>query len=287
MMLFAWLDGTENSIKRIRLSQDVQSQLTHGFKILMENYLPEDKDLILDFRENVNYKPEDNEIFVINNFEIPEILLQYVRNPTIANILKEDDYENIKYLFLGKVQEENTEIIFILFDKKKIIRPDRGKLWIQYSDDTFSKFDQRAIAIDMRIDAFYRNGAIYFRSLYNIKRIFKALIEEYYREATDEEVSQYATNFFGDEIPEEYIDQRTRKLIFGIVRSEKEYDLQEVVKIGTSKFNIPIKLKDNGKISIPQSKKDFKKLLKLLNDDLLESPLTQSKYETNSKRKIT
>jgi len=286
MNIFAYLDGETTTIKRIPLTQNLQGELTAMFEELMESYIPESNDLILDFKENINYKPDD-EVFVINNFEIPESLLEYIRNPSVANVLSENDYERIKYLFLGKVQEENTKLAFIVFDKKKIIRPDRGRFWIQYRDNTFSKFDQKAIAIDRRIDALYKNGNLYFRSLYNIKRIFGELIEDYYREATDDEVRNFANNFFNEDLPEEYIDSRSRKLIFGIVKSGASYNLSEIIEVGRSKFGLSIELdEENGKLDVPPSKREFKKLLKLLNDDLLESPLTQAKYETNSKRRI-
>ena len=69
--------------------------------------------------------------------------------------------------------------------------------------------------------------------------------------------------------------------------SGASYDLSEIIEVGRSKFGLSIELdEENGKLVVPSSKREFKKLLRLLNDDLLESPLTQAKYETNSKRRI-
>ena len=82
------------------------------------------------------------------------------------------------------------------------------------------------------------------------------------------------------------MDQTTRKLIWAIQKSNIEYDLTEAVNVGNNKFNLQIRLRDDGKLNIPANKKNFKRLLRLLNDDLLESPLTQEKYETNSKKRI-
>lgn len=287
MNIFACLDSETTTIKKIPLNQTLQRELTAMFEELMESYIPENSDLILDFKNNINYKLEDDEIFIIDNFGIPEILVEYIRNPTVASVLREDDYERIKYLFTGKISENYIELAFTVFDRRKIIRPDRGRLWIQYRGNTFSKFDQKAIAIDRRIDALHKNGNLYFRSLYNVKRIFGELIEDYYREATDDEVRNFANNFFNGDLPEEYIDSRSRKLIFGIVKSGVSYDLSEIIEIGKSKFGLSVELdEENGKLVVPSSKREFKRLLRLLNDDLLESPLTQAKYETNSKRRI-
>lgn len=284
MNLFAYLDGETPTIKRIPLNQGLQMELTEMFEELMKSYIPESDDLILDFEENVNYKP-DEEVFVINNFEIPQFLVERIKNPSPTPTLNENDYEKIKYLFVGKDQED-IQIAFTVFDKKKIIRPDRGKLYIQYRGDIFSKFDQKAIAIDKRIDALYKDGKLYFRSLYNVRRIFAELIEEYYREATDDEVEEFAKNLFCGELPEEYVDTISRKLIFGITKSGASYDLSKVVEVGR-KFGLHIELdEESGKLSIPSNKSEFKKLLRLLNADLYEHPLTQGKYETNSKRRI-
>jgi hypothetical protein len=39
------------------------------------------------------------------------------------------------------------------------------------------------------------------------------------------------------------------------------------------------------RIVVPEDKKELKRLLRLLDDDLLESELTGQKYEVNSKRR--
>jgi len=255
------------------------------FGKLIREYVPNSSDLIINFEDNIDYKPDDDEVFLISDFNIQDILINCARQPLAVEILDEDDYEYIKYIFISDIRDGNVKLAFTVFDKKKIIHP-TSRWYILHSGDTFRKLDKKAIALDSRIDALYYNGNLYFRSLYMIKRIFKEEINEYYREATDNEVETFNNTFFKEDIPEEYIDSRSRKLIFGIVKSGVSYNLPEIIKIG-KKFGLSVELdEESGKLIVPQSKREFKKLLKFLNDDLLESPLTQAKYETNSKRRI-
>ena len=289
MNLFAELRVEADKIKRISLSERVRKELTENFSELIRVYVPEQEDLIISFEENMDYKLEEDEIFVIENFEMKQELVEYIKNPLTVNLLIEDDYENLKYLFWGNIERDNVEIAFILFDKTKIVKSDRGKFWIEYRGNTFSKVERKAIAIDMRIDAFFKNRSLYFKSFRNVKIIFGSLIERYFREATDEEVGHFNKTFFGDgvSIPDKFIDQTSRKLIWAIQRNNIYHDLTQIANIGKEKFGLQIELTNDGKLTVPDNKRDFKRLLRLLNDDLLESPLTQEKYETNSKRRIT
>lgn len=284
MNFFAYLKNDE--IKRIPLNRELQGALNRTFEEKKAEFIPDDNDNILNFEENVGYKCE-GEIFKLDNFEMPSPIVESIMNPVSLNELREVDYEEVKHIFFGKHSENDLWVAFIVFDKKKIIRRGNGVISILYRNGTFTEFDQKVLVIDNRIDALFVSEKLYFRSLRNVKRIFGEIIERYYRAATDDEVDQLANTVFEEDIPEEYLDHTSRKLIFGIIKNGTNYDLSQIVEIGSEKFNLSVELKENGKLSLPNSKKEFKKLLKLLNDDLFESPLTRAKYETNSKRKIS
>lgn len=249
--------------------------------------MPEKEYSIFRFDDNIHYKPDRDELFIIENFEMPENIINAINNPVNIDNISENDYEKIKAIFCGKqVSNGEYEIIFTTFDSRKIIKSTRWKTIISYRSGTFTDVENKMIVIEEKIDALYSNNNLYFHSFTNAKKIFGDMLNEYYREATDEEVEEFSGQLFDSEIPEDFVDYRSRKLIFGIMKSGIP-EIQRVVNIGRERFGIELETTDDGKLKVPETKKDFKRLLKLLNDDLLESPLTDAKYETNSKRRIS
>ena len=276
----------DGNIKRIPLVRKLQMRLTQGFAEKLSVYILNETTL-LDFNENVHYKPDEDELFVIENFRMPQEITNALNNPVNLQNISEEDYENIRAILCGGQQNNgNYEILFTVFDSRKIIKCSRFKTILLYRDGTFTDFENKMIVIDERIDVLFRNNNLYFRSFTNAKKIFGDYLNDYYREATDEEIKEFSNQLFEADIPDEFIDYRARMLIFGIMRGGIPV-VQRVVQVGREKFGIELEITDDGKLAIPDNKRDFKRLLKLLNDDLLESPLTSAKYETNSKRRIS
>lgn len=278
----------DGSIKRIPLSRNLQQNLTQGFEERLEGHISNDHTLLsFSFEDNVHYKPDADELFVIENFEMTPEIIGSLNNPVNLENISEDDFENTKTIFCGKqTADGNYDIMFTVFDSRKIIKSSRLKTIISYRRGTFTDIENKMIVIEEKIDVLFRGGNLYFHSFTNAKKIFGDMLNDYYREATDDEVEEFSNNLFESEIPKEFIDDRSRKLIFGIMKSGIP-EVQRVVQIGREKFGIELETTEDGKLAIPENKKDFKKLLKLLNDDMWESPLTGSKYETNSKRRIS
>jgi len=281
---FAYL--RDGNIKRIPLNRYLQRKLCQGFEERLNQFISDDH-TFLNFDENITYKPDEDELFVIKNFEMLQEIISALSNPINLENISEEDYENIKAIFCGK-QQSNGEhgIMFEVFDSRKIIKRSRLKTLLFYRNDTFTEFESKMIVIEEKIDVLFRNNNLYFYSFTNGKKIFGELLNKYYREATDEEIKDFSDQLFGSDIPENFIDCRTRKLVFGIVKSGIP-KVQRIVQVGREKFGIELEITEDGKLTVPENKRDFKRLLKLLNDDLLESPLTEAKYETNSKRRLT
>ena len=285
---FAYIKSKDGKmiIKRIPLNRNLQRNLSKLFTARRSQYIPEDKSNIFKFDDNIHYKPEKGELFVIEDFEMPEDIINAISNPVNVDNITESDYENVKSILCGRhISNGKSEIIFTAFDSRKIIKSTKWKTIIYYRSGTFTDIENKMIVVDEKIDALYSDNNLYFHYFANAKKIFGEILNKYYREATDEEVKEFSKQLFDSEIPADFVDYRARKLIFGIMKSGTP-GIQRVLKVGREKFAIELETSSDGKLKIPKAKKDFKKLLMLLNDDLLESPLTEYKYETNSKRKI-
>jgi len=61
-------------------------------------------------------------------------------------------------------------------------------------------------------------------------------------------------------------------------------DAAKIVKVA-AQFDIQLPL-EGGRIVIPADKKQFKEVIRLLSDDVLESPLTGDRFVAASKRKL-
>ncbi len=291
---FAYMRGSgeDTLIKRIPLSRELQNTLSYLFAEKIRTYLPEgseDSDDLLKFTDHIDYKPEEGQLLFIEDFEIPEPIINALQNPVSLDELNKDDFENIRSIFCAReVTGGGNEVVFNTFDSRKIIKSTRWKTILFYRQGVFTDFEDKMLVIEEKIDALFRDGTLFFRSFMNAKKIFGDLLNEYFREATDDEVQEFSRQFFSTQIPEEFLDTRARKLIFSIIKAQSYPEIRKVVEIGRNKFGLRLETGEDGsKLKVPADKKDFKKFLKLLNDDLLESPLTESKYETNSKRKIS
>jgi len=284
---FAYLDGS--GIKRIFMERELQETLTAVLKSKMEGFIPADQEKIISFIENPGYKPEHGEVFVIDQFEIPQYIKNSIKNPRGFHGLTEADYDDIKAIYWGKwiEEKESYEIAFQIFDSRRIIGRHLGKHAIFHDSNTFKQEDRKLLVIDERVDVLYTDGKLYFRSFYNAKRIFGDQMSEYYREATDDEVKKFGEDLFGNSnIPEDFLDSQARKFIFWIVKTYSNFDYQKIVDKG-EEFGLTLMIDGNtGKLVLPDTKKEFKQLLRLLNSDMYESPITGEKFVTNSKKKL-
>ena len=116
---FAYL--RDGRIRRIPLNRDLQQNLSNSFEEKLSEFLP-DNDNILSFTENVNYKLDEDEVFVIDDFDIPEEIAEALTNPVNIENINTEDYESIRAIFCGKRLNDDYVIIFTTFDSRKIIK---------------------------------------------------------------------------------------------------------------------------------------------------------------------
>ena len=126
MNLFVLLDRQDLEIKRISISQDIQTWLNNYLQDSIKSFRIRPK---IEFEGQ--YKPEENEILCISNYKIPynnsftfdtEILLSASR-----------DIERIKAIIF---KFSDSKLAFQNFDSRKIISP--NKLNLIFNGNTFS-----------------------------------------------------------------------------------------------------------------------------------------------------
>jgi len=276
-------------VRRIPLSRELQEKLSIRFLDKAKKYVPDDTEQIINFQENPEYKPDKEQVFVLEEFDLPNTIESALLTPTAVPPLQEREYNTIRAVFCGRYSKDNSIVIFTNFDSRNIISKGGHKHLLMHSKETFTEFKNDVIVLDERVDCFYLAGSLYFKSKTNAKKIFGETIAEYYREASEDEIKEFAMSVFGNqEIPDSFLNSRTNRLIFGALSNIDSIDLENLVEVARNEFNLNLEFTDDKRfIKVPKDKKTFRRLLMLLNDDLLESPLTNTKYETNSKRRIS
>jgi len=177
------------------------------------------------------------------------------------------------------------------FDSGQVLR--RGPKILFLDQQTFQKSDRTGLKVGSRASATLRDGDLLFQSETLVRRYLE--LDEYFEEATDDQIddllSHEAFASTDREAFRDLADRPSRRKITSILRRGilDKVPSQKIVRTGREKFKLHIEttvVDGEHRIVVPQEKKAVKQLLRLLDDDLLESTLTDAKYQVTSKRRI-
>ncbi|MCE8037026.1 DUF4868 domain-containing protein [Halomonas sp. MCCC 1A11062] len=236
------------------------------------------------------YKPEHDEVLVINDYDDIDNLGYAINNPlSIQEIIPDPSvFGTIKALFTGYIDPAGVPVILVQnFDKKRIIS--NNGLSIFHASNVYKKIEGSGIKIDNKLSAILYGKELKFNSFHLLRQIFD--VSDYYKEATDVDIEQFADMDCVLVSSKQQLvsnsDTWVRRKFWLISQSEI---LQKVpvcdIKAVAAEFNIPLQAQmDQGKekIKIPEDKKELKALLRFLDEDYYKSPLLQNRYLTNSK----
>jgi len=282
--LFAYLNNSDNPVRRIVLSNDLQVEITNFFLDLKNNFYQDQEKIDFDG----NYNVDEGEIFRISNFPLPSFFINAIQNPLQINPLDiENEVNKISALFTGRWNEASKFICFQIFDRRKLLS--RNKFAIIFSGNTFQKLEDPGLILQDNLTALIWENELLFYSYHNTRRILD--LSNYYREATDAELEEFASiDMFEIENLEEFkaiSDSMIRKKIALIQKNGVLNSVTvEYIYNKAQEYDIEINT-NNGKIIIPYDKKKLKEFVKFLDEDYFIAPLTGRKCFTNSKKYIT
>lgn len=237
------------------------------------------------------YKPDPDESLVINNFKLPNEVIEAIDTPlSIDKLSLDNKYDlNLRALFISLQDcKYEKKIIFQRIRKQQILL---GKnLTIFWDKDTFMSSKRPGVIITECIDAYYENGDLYFKSYYFANQVFN--LSEYYREATDDDIRVFCSNNY---ISMEEID--TDKILLScsnIFRKKVAYILDSKVLENNSidfiiesskKLDLDFKVKNN-KLIFPNQPSKQREMLSYLANEIYKGDLSEKIYMTNSKRPL-
>lgn len=284
MSLFALVENPEQRIQKLKLNSDVQISVKEYFESMLLPFRGENTEEI---HFDGKYHPEENELLYVDSFEDINGLLESSNNvrslpdfePSISNLLL------TKALFVEHINVQGEKIILIQrFEKRRIISTDGFS--IIYGGDCYKKIDGNGISLDSKLTAIMVGSKLYFKSFHMIRQIFD--MSAYFAEATNADIDGFAnSNMLSIPDISQFKDQadtwirRKVSLITqsGILQNADIDNLDAVAKEFKIQLNIV-----GGKIIMPVDKRNIKVLLRFLDDDYYESPISKKQFISNSKR---
>lgn len=287
--LFALTDDPVNRRVRFSMSREVQAELTTLFTQQEADFSRGQEEIQFDGK----YKPDLDEILVINGFDDIDGLADAVANPLSMHEVEPtpEAFDRIKALFTGRAEANGDVIVLVqYFDKKRVIST--NGLSIFHSSNVYKKIEGIGLTIDNKITATIRNGTLKFHSFHLLRQIFD--MSGYFNEATDGDIKEFATlaclKIRDVDALVENSDSWVRRKLWLISQSQILTRIPVTdIKAVAAEFGIPLDTEHvDGleKILIPTEKRDLKTLLRFLDEDYYKSPLLQNRYVTNSKRAI-
>ena len=260
--------------KRISLNRELQNQLTQNLYGKIRHLLDLSRVDV-----PIQYKLEPNEIFSIQDYDIPPKFQQTIREANSVSVLDNTSpLESIRAIFSGGQIDGVEFVCFQRFDKRKVLSKNKFNLF--FTKDTFTRITQDILIMPDEISTLYHDGSLIFKSYKNTNDILD--ISNYYRHATDDEVQDnfLSNSIFScsdmDKVVSSLEPAARRKVAFIIDSNILSRVTPNKIKKVCKKYGLVVDVK-NKKIVFPTSKKDIKRFIRVLNDDYFESSLSGGK----------
>ncbi len=269
----------------IALSRAAQEHLT-------EVWLAQYHDLVagkevLDF--NAGYKLDANEIFVAAGLVLPDWIRSGLED--LPDSMVELDPKHISALSLrGLVasvgdREDRQLLLFQRVTPSRKLEPG-GFLFL--SGNTYDISKEPGLALDRRLNAAYHRNTceLFFRSYRNVNT-FLPLVD-YYKEASAEDIMTVLSHERLMAVNAERVIEHSNQWFnrrFAMLRDSDildSYSVEDIASRGPA-YSVDVVV-SNGRIIFPDDMGEARKLLQLLNEERFLGPITQTLYETNSKR---
>jgi hypothetical protein len=277
--------GGKTRLYQIPLHQGLQGTLAESWSEQYESFVNDVQEIDFD----AGYNPEDHERFRLDAYALPD-WLQTETSQTVATLdsisQHEDFIDYIKGIVAFARDDQGVELIlFQNFSRSHVIRPGQ---FLFLTNDTYETAQRPGLALDGKL------SAVYFRTeqkllFHNFRTTNTFLpLADFYEDACENDIREVlGHDLLAPEDPDALAveaNQWFRKR-FAMLKDSgilDNYSAKEI-KTHSKGFDIEITIHKN-KIVFPAAKPAAKRLLQFLNEELYRGPITETLYETNSKR---
>lgn len=284
MNLFALTSVPGARIIRFPLTQALQTEIEEVFARQLDAFLSGIEEIIpFDGR----YVPEEGELLSIGDFADVDGLQRAVDNPlTIEQFDPQvHSLETIKALFAAHQVNGVSRVLIQLFEARRLIAT-KG-LAIFFSGNTFQKMSEAGLTLDTKLLAVLEGNVLKFQSFHFLRRVFD--LNDCFNEATNDEVVAFAAHEKLSVVDGNLFLANASPLIrkkIALIRQSGVLDNFTTAQIVATAqlFNLGVQTTAEGRIVLPSNKTELRQLLRFLDEDYYESPLSQTHYVSNSKR---
>ena len=238
---------------------------------------------------NAGYSPERHERFRLPDYDPPGWLANE-NSQTIENLdtIASDDevVDSIAGIVAMARDVQGEEVVlFQNFTRSRVIRPGR---FLLLDGNTYNSVERPGLTLEMTLSAVYQptEHKLLFHSFRTVNT-FLPLVD-FYQEASEQEVKEVLEHPLlaaeDAEATAADANQWFRKR-FAMLRDSgilNEYSAAEIQSRANG-HDVSVVVSD-GRIIFPAKKAEAKKVLQFLNEELYRGPITETLYETNSKR---
>jgi hypothetical protein len=269
----------------IPLHQGLQGTLAESWGGQYQNFVNNIQEINFD----AGYTPEDHERFKLENYELPA-WLENENSQSVGTLAPISQHEDVIDSIAGIVAfarsgQGEELMLFQNFSRSHVIRPGH---FLLLQNNTYETVQRPGLTLDGKLSAVYSRTAqkLLFHNFRTTNTFLP--LAEFYEEASENEIREVLSH---DLLEPEDADalaaennQWFRKR-FAMLRDSGILDNYSAkqIKAHSKGYEIDIKIKGN-KIVFPADKPAAKRLLQFLNEELYRGPITETLYETNSKR---
>jgi hypothetical protein len=277
--------GTQIRLQQIPMRQVLQQKLALTWATQLDAFLNEAREIPF----SAGYQPEEHECFALSGFEPPEWFARETSG-TIGNLERinqnEEFITSIKGISGFARNEKGSELVlFQNFTPSHIIRPGHFLLLQQ---GTYETIERPGLTLDTKLAAvfFVAEQKLLFRNFRTVNTFLP--VGDFYEEASEQQIREILAH---DKLAPVNVDaiatqsnQWFRKR-FAMLRDSGVLDNYSAKQIQTLAKGYGVELHlQKGKIVFPMDRTSAKKLLQFLNEELFRGAITETLYETNSKR---
>ena len=276
--------GGQTRLVRIPMHQALQDELATSWNVQHEAFV----DDVDEIEFNAGYQPEAHERFILPDFALPDWLATE-DSQSVADLDAITDDDALLDTTKGVAafaRKDGTEIIlFQNFSRSHVIRPGRF-LFLQ--NNTYESTQRPGLTLDNKLSAVYRldDQTLLFHNFRTVNTFLP--LADFYQEASEEKIRDVLGHELLEPEDEDALavnaNQWFRKR-FAMLGDSGVLDnyTAEQIREHSEGYEVDVAVQD-GKISFPADKREAKRLLQFLNEEIFRGAITETLYETNSKR---